>query len=66
MKFTVIYNNETFNKESDNDLTIKDVLDEMNLSAQTIIAKKNGEVAIEETSVEDGDKIQFVQIIFGG
>lgn len=66
MKFTVIYNNETFNKESDNDLTIKDVLDEMNLSAQTIIAKKNGEVAIEETSVEDGDEIQFVQIIFGG
>lgn len=66
MKFTVIYNNETFNKESDNDLTIKDVLDEMNLSSQTIIAKKNGEVAIEETSVEDGDKIQFVQIIFGG
>ncbi|MCQ2737432.1 MAG: MoaD/ThiS family protein [archaeon] len=66
MKFTVIYNNETFNKESDNDLTIKDVLDEMNLSSQTIIAKKNGEVAIEETSVEDGDEIQFVQIIFGG
>lgn len=66
MKFTVIYNNETFNKESDNDLTIKDVLDEMNLSSQTIITKKNGEVAIEETSVEDGDEIQFVQIIFGG
>ena len=27
MKFTVIYNDETFNKESDVDLTIKDLLD---------------------------------------
>ncbi|MDO5849642.1 MAG: MoaD/ThiS family protein [Methanobacteriaceae archaeon] len=66
MKFTVIYNNERFNKESDGNLTIKDILDEMNLSSQTVISKKNGDVAIEETSIEDGDEIQFIQIIFGG
>ena len=66
MKFTVIYNNETFNKESEVDLTIKDLLDEMGLSSTTIVSKKNGETAIEESPIEDGDEIQFVQIIFGG
>lgn len=66
MKFTVIYNNETFNKESDIDLTIKDVLDEMGLSSQTTIAKRNGDIVIEESSIQEGDTIQFVQIIYGG
>lgn len=66
MKFTVIYNDETFNKESDIDLTIKDVLDEIGLSSQTTISKRNGDIVIEDTSIQDGDTIQFVQIIYGG
>ena len=46
--------------------TIKDLLDELGLSAQTIVAKQNGELVIEDTVIEDSDEIQLVQIIYGG
>ncbi len=46
--------------------TIKDLLDEMELSAQTMVSKQNGELVIEDTVIEDGDEIQLVQIIYGG
>ena len=41
-------------------------LDEMELSAQTMVSKQNGELVIEDTVIEDGDEIQLVQIIYGG
>ncbi|MCQ2971576.1 sulfur carrier protein [Methanobrevibacter gottschalkii] len=46
--------------------TIKDLLDELQLSAQTIVSKQNGELVIEDTVIENGDEIQLVQIIYGG
>lgn len=46
--------------------TIKDLLDELELSAQTMVSKQNGELVIEDTVIEDGDEIQLVQIIYGG
>ena len=46
--------------------TIKDLLDGMELSPQTMVSKQNGELVIEDTVIEDGDEIQLVQIIYGG
>lgn len=46
--------------------TIKDVLNELGLSAQTIVAKQNGELTIEDSVINDGDEISLVQIIYGG
>ncbi len=46
--------------------TIKDLLDDLCLSAQTMVSKQNGELVIEDTVIEDGDEIQLVQIIYGG
>ena len=46
--------------------SIKDLLDDLELSAQTIVSKQNGELVIEDTVIEDGDEIQLVQIIYGG
>ncbi len=46
--------------------TIKDLLDDLELSAQTIVSKQNGELVIEDTVIEEGDEIQLVQIIYGG
>lgn len=45
---------------------IKDLLNDLGLSAQTIVSKQNGELVIEDTIIEDGDEIQLVQIIYGG
>ena len=46
--------------------TIKDLLDDLNLSAQTMVSKQNGELVIDDTVIENGDEIQLVQIIYGG
>ncbi|WP_405276305.1 MoaD/ThiS family protein [Methanobrevibacter sp.] len=46
--------------------TIKDLLDDLELSAQTMVSKQNGELVIEDTIIEEDDEIQLVQIIYGG
>ena len=39
---------------------------ELDLSAQTIVAKQNGDLTFEESVINDGDEIKLVQIIYGG
>lgn len=46
--------------------TVQNLLDDLGLSAQTMVVKQNGELTVEESVIEDGDKIQLVQIIYGG
>ena len=46
--------------------SINDLLKELEVSAQTIVSKQNGELVIEDTIIENGDEIQLVQIIYGG
>ena len=53
-------------REFDGELTIKELLDDLDLSSETIVPKKNGEIVIEEEIIEDGDEIEFIQIIYGG
>jgi len=67
MTFTLKYKNTEEQKEIPKEgYTIQDLLNEMELSAQTMVSKQNGELVIEETVIEDGDEIQLVQIIYGG
>ncbi|MBE6500113.1 MAG: MoaD/ThiS family protein [Methanobrevibacter thaueri] len=46
--------------------TIQNLLDDLELSAQTIVAKQNGELTIEDSVINDKDEIQLIQIIYGG
>ena len=46
--------------------TIKNLLDDLNISSQTIVVKQNGELTIEENVINDGDEIKLIQIIYGG
>lgn len=67
MKYTLKYKDINEEREIPNeDYTIKDLLGELALSAQTMVSKQNGELVIEDTVIEDGDEIQLVQIIYGG
>lgn len=67
MSFLLKYKEINEKREIPNDnYTIKDLLDEMGLSAQTIVSKQNGELVIEDTVIQDDDEIQLVQIIYGG
>lgn len=63
LKFKDIDEIREFEKE---DFTIRDVLNELGLSAQTTVAKQNGNLTIEDSVINDGDEIQLVQIIYGG
>ena len=67
MSFLLKYKQVEEEREIPNEkYTIKDLLNEMELSPQTIVSKHNGELVIEDTVIEDGDEIQLVQIIYGG
>ncbi|MBE6501221.1 MAG: MoaD/ThiS family protein [Methanobrevibacter thaueri] len=67
MEFTLKYKDLNEKRQIPNeDYTIKDLLDELELSAQTVVSKQNGELVIEDTVIEEDDEIQIVQIIYGG
>jgi sulfur carrier protein len=63
LKFKDIDEERQLNEE---EYTINDLIKELGLSAQTVVAKQNGELAIEDTKINDGDEIRLVQIIYGG
>ena len=67
MSFTLKYKDLNEKREIPNEnYTIKDLLDDLEVSAQTTVCKQNGELVIEDTVIETGDEIQLVQIIYGG
>ena len=67
MNYTVRMKGKVEEKTSEKDgLKVQDVLDEMELSSETIVAKINGEIVIEDSVIEDGDEVEFIQIIYGG
>ena len=63
LKFKDIDENRELTQEN---YTINDLLKELGLSSQTVVAKQNGELVIEESTINDGDEIKLIQIIYGG
>ncbi|MEA4956814.1 hypothetical protein SDC9_07357 [bioreactor metagenome] len=67
MNFKLIFGNKNEVKNLKNEETsIKDILNEMDLSSETVVAKKNGDIVIEDEKINDGDEIQLIKIIYGG
>lgn len=66
MDFTLKFKDIDEKRELKENYLIRDLLNDLELSAQTIVAKQNGELTIEDSVIEDGDEIQLVQIIYGG
>ena len=67
MSFVLKYKNLEEEREIPNEYySIKDLLNDLELSAQTIVSKQNGELVIEDTVIQEDDEIQLVQIIYGG
>lgn len=67
MTFTLIFRD--INEKRDipkENYTIKDLLNDLELSSQTIVPKQNGELVIEESEIHDDDEIRLIQIIYGG
>ncbi len=66
MEFTLKFKQIDEKRDLKENYTIKDLLNELSLSSQTIVAKQNGDLTIEDSVIEDGDEINLVQIIYGG
>lgn len=66
MSFTLKIKDKVEERDIDGELTIKKLMDDLELSSETMVTKKNGEIVIEEEIIEDGDEIEFIQIIYGG
>lgn len=66
MDFTLKFKDINEKRELKENYLIRDLLNDLKLSAQTIVAKQNGELTIEDSVIEDGDEIHLVQIIYGG
>ncbi len=67
MAFTLIFKD--INEKRDipkENYTIKDLLNDLELSSQTIVPKQNGELVIEESEIQNDDEIRLIQIIYGG
>ena len=52
--------------ESEENKTVKDVLDELEIPIETVVIRKNGELIIEEDEISDGDIIEVIRVIYGG
>lgn len=66
MEFKLKFKDIDETRDLKDNFTINDLLAELGLSAQTVVAKQNGDLTIEESVINDGDEIHLVQIIYGG
>ena len=66
MDFNLRYKQINEKRQLKEDYTIRNLLEDLELSSQTTVAKQNGELTIEDSTINDGDEIQLVQIIYGG
>ena len=66
MEFKLKFKDINETRELKENFTVNDLLGELELSSQTIVAKKYGELTIEEDIIDDGDEIQLIQILYGG
>jgi len=66
MTFKLKIKDKVEERELNGSLTIKELLDDLDLSSETMVSKKNGEIVVEDVTIEDGDEIELIQIIYGG
>ena len=64
MSFTLKIKDKIEEREIDGDLTIKDLLDDLDLSSETMVSKKNGEIVIEEETIEDPNYLWRIIFLF--
>lgn len=66
MEVTVIVGEDKNKMKVDEGKTVKDLLQIMKIPTETVVVKKNHSIIIEEESVEDGDIIEVIKVIYGG
>ena len=65
MSYTVIYKDKKEERELNGKYTIQNLLDDLDISSETIVPKQNGDIVVEESEIHDGDEIKIIQIKIG-
>lgn len=66
MKITLITNGKRKEKTLTQDKRIAALIKRMNFNGETFLIKLNGKMAHEETTLKEGDELEFVNVIYGG
>lgn len=66
MEITVIFGKKEEIKEINETITIKEVLNEMDISSETVVVKRNNEIVMDEETLQNGDIIEVIRVIYGG
>ncbi|GEM_PF-1284554 len=66
MEVTVIYEKREHKKEIPENTSVKEVLDLMDISSETVVVKRNNEIIIDEENLDDEDVIEVIRVIYGG
>ncbi len=66
MEITVIYQKNEHKKEIQENTTIKELLDLMNISSQAVVVKRNNEIVMDEENIHNKDIIEVIRVIYGG
>ena len=66
MKIKLIIGEKEEIMEISGDKTIKNLLEMIDIPSETVVVKKNDSIVIDEESIEDGDLIEVIQVIYGG
>jgi len=66
MEVTVIYGKIKEKKEIPENTTVKEVLDLMNTSSETVVVKRNNEIIMDEEYLKNKDVIEVIRVIYGG
>lgn len=66
MEITVIFGKKEENREINKKMTIKEVLNAMNISSETVVVKRNNEIVMDEETLQNGDIIEVIRVIYGG
>lgn len=53
-------------KEFPSNLTVKEMLELLDVPSETVVVKKNNCIVIDEELLEDGDELEVIQVIYGG
>ncbi len=66
MEVTVIFGKKQENREVQENTTIKEVLNAMDISSETVVVKRNSEIVMDEEYLVNGDVIEIIRVIYGG
>lgn len=66
MEVTVIYSKTKHRKEIQENTSVKELLNSMDISSETVVVKRNNEIVMDEENLHNEDIIEVIRVIYGG